>query len=104
MKIRVSPIAVNDLKEIKSYIENELSNPIAANNVIKRIIADYSCLEVSPYMGTPLSAKVPFETDYRFIVSGNYLVFYKVDDSKKQVIVYAVVDQRQAYLSIIRGL
>ena len=32
------------------------------------------------------------------------LVFYKVDDSKKQVIVYAVVDQRQDYLSIIRGL
>ena len=32
------------------------------------------------------------------------LVFYKIDENKKQVIVYAVVDQRQDYLSIIRGL
>jgi len=99
MKIRVSPIAVNDLKEIKSYIENELSNPIAANNVIKRIIADYSCLEVSPYMGTPLSAKVPFETDYRFIVSGNYLVFYKVDD--EFISIYRVLYGKRDYTKII---
>ena len=32
------------------------------------------------------------------------LVFYKVDDTKKVVTIYAVVDQRQDYLSIIRGL
>jgi len=32
------------------------------------------------------------------------LVFYKVDDIKRVVTVYAVVDQRQDYLSIIRGL
>ena len=78
MKIRVTPTALNDLKEIKSYIENDLSNPIAANNVIKRIIEDYSRLEISPHMGPSLSTKVPFDTDYRFIVSGNYLVFYTV--------------------------
>ena len=41
MKIRVSPAAYNDLKEIKSYIENDLSNPVAAKNVITRIIKDY---------------------------------------------------------------
>ena len=29
---------------------------------------------------------------------------YKVDDIKRVVTVYAVVDQRQDYLSIIRGL
>ena len=51
MKIRVTPTALNDLKEIKYYIENDLSNPIAANNVIKRIIDDYSRLEISPHMG-----------------------------------------------------
>lgn len=32
------------------------------------------------------------------------LVFYKIDEENKQVIVYAVVDQRQDYLNIIRGL
>ena len=51
MKIRVTHAALNDLKEIKSYIENDLSNPIAANKVIGRIIEDYSRLEISPHMG-----------------------------------------------------
>ena len=32
------------------------------------------------------------------------LVFYKIHEENKQVIVYAVVDQRQDYLNIIRGL
>ena len=32
------------------------------------------------------------------------LVFYKVNEEKKEVTVYAVVDQRQDYLNIIRGL
>ena len=52
MKIRVSPAAYNDLKEIKSYIENNLSNPVAAKNVINRIIKDYSLLEYSQNMRT----------------------------------------------------
>jgi addiction module RelE/StbE family toxin len=98
-KIRVSPVALNDLKEIKSYIENDLSNPIAANNVIKRIIEDYSRLEIFPHMGPPLSSKVPFNTDYRFIVSGNYLVFYKAAD--EYVSIYRVLYGRRDYLKII---
>ncbi len=99
MKIRVTPTALNDLKEIKSYIENDLSNPTAANNVIKRIIDDYSRLENSPHMGPSLSTKVPFDTDYRFIVSGNYLIFYKVDN--EYVSIYRILYGRRDYLKFI---
>lgn len=99
MKIRVTPAALNDLKETKAYIEKDLSSPIAANNVIKRIIEDYSRLETAPYMGMSLSSKVPFDTDYRFLVSGNYLVFYKVDN--EYVSIYRVLYGRRDYLKII---
>ena len=99
MKIRVTPTALKDLKEIKAYIENDLSNPIAAKNVIKNIIEDYSCLEISPYMGPSLSTKIPFDTNYRFIVSGNYIVFYKVDD--EYVSIYRILYGRRDYLKII---
>ncbi len=76
----------------------DLSNPIAANNTIRRIIKDYTLLETTPHMGTSLSTKVPFNTDYRFIVSGNYLVFYKVDDG--YVSIYRVLYGRRDYLKI----
>lgn len=50
-------------------------------------------------MGTLLSGKVPFETDYRFIVSGNYLAFYKFDE--EYVSIYRVLYGRRDYLKII---
>ena len=98
-KIRLSPAAFEDLQEIKAYIENDLQNPIAANNVVKRIIDDYTRLEFSPLSGAPLSSKVPFQTDYRFLVSGNYLVFYKADD--EFVSIYRILYGRRDYLKII---
>ena len=74
-------------------------NPIAASNVVKRIIKDYNRLTASPLMGTSLSAKVPFETDYRFIVSGNYLIFYKADD--EYISIYRILYGRRDYIKII---
>ena len=41
-KIRVTPAALNDLK--KSNLILKIANPIAANNVVERIIKDYSLL------------------------------------------------------------
>lgn len=99
MKIQVTPKALDDLKEIKTYIEKDLSNPIASIKVISHIIDDYSLLEHSPYMGIPLSSKLSFETDYRFIVSGNYLVFYKVFE--EYVAIYRILYGRRDYLKII---
>ncbi len=37
VKIKISPLAVTDLKEINSYISEELSNPMAANRIIKKM-------------------------------------------------------------------
>ena len=41
---------------------------------------------------------------YRVLVLEKNLVFYKGDEERKRVVIYAVVDQRQDYLNIIRGL
>ena len=41
---------------------------------------------------------------YKVLVREKNLVFYKIDEGNKEVIIYAVVDHRQDYLNIIRGL
>lgn len=99
MKIRISPSALQDLREIKTYIENDLSSPEASKKVVTRIIDDYNRLKKSPYIGAPLSAKVSIDTDFRYLVSGNYLVFYKVDD--EYVSIYRILYGRRDYLRII---
>lgn len=58
----------------------------------------------NPYSGTEPRYNVLRRQGYLVLILEKDLVFYKVDDKKKLVTVYAVVDQRQDYLSIIRGL
>ena len=58
----------------------------------------------NPYIGTDPKYHLHKRQGYLVLSLDKGSVFYKVDDDKRQVIVYAVVDQRQDYLSIIRGL
>ena len=41
---------------------------------------------------------------YRVLVLKKNFVFYKVDEGTETVMIHAVVDQRQDYLNIVRGL
>jgi len=41
---------------------------------------------------------------YRVLVLGENLVFYRVDEENKRIVIHAAVDQRQDYVNIIRGL
>ena len=57
-----------------------------------------------PYMGTEPRYMILRRQGYKVLITEKNLVFYKVDKIQKVVTVYAVVDQRQDYLNIIRGL
>ena len=58
----------------------------------------------NPYIGVEPRYNVLRRQGYLVHILEKDLVFYKVDDEKRVVTVYAVIDQRQDYLSIIRGL
>jgi len=98
-KLLISPEAKKDLEGIKAYISDELENPIAAVNVVSRIIKKIKALKKTPGIGAPLSSKVLFETDYRFLVSGNYLAFYRYEN--KIIYVDRVIYGRRDYVKIL---
>ena len=58
----------------------------------------------NPYMGTEPRYMILRRQGYKVLVTEKNLVFYKINEIKKVVTVYVVVDQRQNYLNIIRGL
>lgn len=58
----------------------------------------------NPYIGTEPKYPVLKRQGYKVLILEKDLVFYKVNESKKEVIIYAVIDQRQDYLNIINGL
>lgn len=85
-EIKVAPQAAEDLLEIKNYIENELQNPIAAENTILKIIETYENLVDFPDLGIPVERYVSFPTDYRFLLANNYSIFYRIEDNFVKII------------------
>ena len=100
-KIRYSPDALNDLEEIGDYIADTLKSPIAALNTVGNIQAAVDGLADFPLIGPPLSSISEIETDYRFLVCGNYLVFYRLKEDG--VYVVRVVYGKRDYTKILFG-
>ena len=98
-QIHISPEASNDLAEIKKYITMELGNSTAALNVVSKITKAIRGLEQFPDIGAPLSSIVDLPTDYRFLVTGNYLSFYRQEGD--EVYVVRVLYGKRDYLKIL---
>lgn len=98
-KLRINPIARKDLLEIKDYISEELENPNSAEKIVAKIVESYEKLKDFPYMGIELSSKIDIVTDYRYLVSGKYIIFYKADDV--YVSVYRILFARRDYTRIL---
>lgn len=99
--ILFSPEAINDLKEIREYIAMELENDAAAKKVISDIFRKIRTLQTFPEGGKLLSAAVGQETDYRFLVCGNYIAFYRAED--QNVLISRVLYGRRNYMQILFG-
>ena len=96
-------IADEGIRKIILYIAQNFGSDVALEKlekIEKRILE----LGNDPYMGMSPRYIVLKRQGYKVLILDKNLVFYKIDERKKNVIVYAVVDQRQDYLNIIRGL
>ena len=58
----------------------------------------------NPYIGIDPRYPVLKRQQYKVLILKKSLVFYKINEKAKIVTIYAVVDQRQDYLSIIRAV
>ena len=91
------------IRKIILYVAQNFGNTVALEKLdeIEKRILD---LGADPYIGTEPRYPVLKRQGYKILVLEKDLVFYKIDECNKKVVVYAVVDQRQDYLNIIRGL
>ena len=91
------------IRKIILYIAQNFGKEVALEKLSymeKRILE----LGDDPYIGTDPRYLVLKRQGYKVLVLEKDLVFYKIDEGNKKVVVYAIVDQRQDYLNIIRGL
>ena len=91
------------IRKIVLYVAENFGTDVALEKLDNLEEAIMSLGE-NPYIGTEPKYNILKRQGYLVLILEKDLVFYKVDDDKRRVIVYAVVDQRQDYLSIIRGM
>ena len=100
-KIHYSPQARRDLDEIWDYIVADLSNPAAAQRMVNRIMDDIDALKTFSELGAPLASILDIDTEYRYLVTGNYMTFYRV--FQNEVYVDRILYGRRDYMRILFG-
>lgn len=102
-KILRTDTADSQLRQIMLYIAENWGAD-AALEKLDEIEHQIRILEKNPYIGSAPHYRILRRQGYKVLILEKNLVFYKIDDENKTVTVYAIVDQRQDYLNIIRGL
>lgn len=77
LKLRINPIVAKDLKKIRDYIAED--NEEYAVKTIKEIYGKFENLQMFPEIGSDLSKRVSFRTDYKYAIWEDYVIIYKLE-------------------------
>ena len=91
------------IRKIILYVAERCGNDVALEK-LNALETSILALADNPYIGTDPRYTVLKRQGYKVRITEKDLVFYKINEEQKEVTIYAVFDQRQDYLSIIRGL
>lgn len=99
--LHLAPAAQDDLAGIKKYIMVDLENPQAALSTVTKITKTIRLLREHAFLGAQLSSITDTDSDYRYLTSGNYMIFYRVVG--KEIFIDRVLYGRRDYLRILFG-
>lgn len=91
LKLRINPVVAEDLKSIRDYIAED--NEEYAAKTVNEIYGKFENLQLFPGMGTDLSRRVSFRTDYKYIAWEDYLIIYKINNEYLEI--YRVINRYQ---------
>ena len=93
--------AIKDLEDTKAYITEELCNEQAATKTVSKILKDIRMLSKFPESCPSLSAIVNFDTNYRYLVCGNYVAFYRLEENEVRIV--RILYGRRNFMQILFG-
>ncbi len=93
--------AEEQLRRIIFYIADDSSDVNTALKYLDKIEATINRLQEFPESGSIPRYSILKKQGYRVVIVERHLVFYKINDTDKTVIIYAIVDGRREYLNLI---
>ncbi len=94
MKVVWTDLARSQLKEIYQYYK-EVASVKVASSIRQKIFAKTSKLSKNAELGQEEFNPVVAEMNYRYLVSGNYKVIYRVAKKEKIILIASVFDTRR---------
>lgn len=101
-QIYITSAAERDIMRAADYIEFNLKNPDAANNLLDIAAEQIKSLSYLPEKFRLVDDPVLASWGIRFIIINNYLAFYMIDESNKMVVVVRFLYQKSNWTSILR--
>ena len=100
-KVQITEFAQNDLDTIVEYIAVQLSNPIAAGDLLDEVDKCYSYRRSNPFIYAKSADARLKKEGYRKALIKNYILFFKVFENEKKVIVYRVIYGARDYQKLL---
>lgn len=95
--VRILRRAEQDLVEIHRYVERD--RPTAADSLVAVLVARLETLTGLAERGSKPRDEKLSQRGFRFLIEGEYLIFYKV--LRRQVRVYRVLHGRRRYQHLL---
>ena len=102
-QVRITKTAENDLNSAADYIEFNLLNPQAADNLLDKAEEVIGKLSASPKAHRLVDDPVLRDWGIRFVAVNNYLAFYKIDEESKIVYIIRFLYGRRNWADILKG-
>lgn len=93
--------AEEQIRDIVFYIAEDSGSVDIALGYLEKLEKAIMDLEISPYIGVKPRYSILRKQGYLILIVEKHLVFYKVDEEKKIVIIYSIVDGRREYKNLI---
>jgi toxin ParE1/3/4 len=95
--VRLLRPAEDDLIEIVTYVAAD--KPAAADALAARFERDFGLLGSAPYLGRVPREEQLAALGYRYLVVGNYLVFYTVEG--RSVLLHRIIHGARDYVKLL---
>ena len=100
-KILVSETYHKDLKDIINYISHNFDAPFTASDLLDEIEFTILGLSTMPYRYVLVDDSYLRHKEFRKCLVKNYIIFYKVHEESKTVMVHRILHARQNWIDIL---
>ena len=100
-KILRTDKAEEQLREIIFYIAGDSGDINIALGYLEKIETAINRLKEFPESGSIPRYSILKKQGYRVVIVERHLVFYKINEVDKAVVIYAIVDERREYLNLL---